>query len=211
MKTIVLLHGLASSARSAKGQYLACKLETYPHVEFRAFDFNPTPKDFEYMTVTGMIDRLRHYLWSRRPEEVSLIGSSMGALVGLNYAHRYGGVSKMLLLAPALAYSAGNLSDEERERWEREGVILVPHYGFDREVPLRYDFLLDGGRYGVPVPPAAPTLIIHGRHDDVIAIGKSREYAARYGQVRLVEVDSDHRLGDQLPFIWDQVRLFLLA
>jgi pimeloyl-ACP methyl ester carboxylesterase len=116
----------------------------------------------------------------------------------------------MLLLAPALAFSAGNWSDEELERWKREGVTAVPHYAFNREVPLRYDFVLDGGRYAIPVPPAAPTLIIHGRGDDVIAIGKSREYAARYEQVRLVEVDSDHRLGDQLPFIWDQVRLFLL-
>jgi len=210
MKTIVFLHGLASSSRSAKSQFLARKLKAYPQVEFWAFDFSPTPEDFEYMTVTGMINRLRHFLWSRQPVETCLIGSSMGALVGLHYAHRFGGVRKMLLLAPALAFSAGNLTDEELEWWKREGAILVPHYGFNREVPLRYDFALDGGRYAIPVPPVAPTLIVHGRGDEVISIGKSREYAARYDQVGLVEVDSDHRLGDQLPFIWEQVQSFLL-
>jgi pimeloyl-ACP methyl ester carboxylesterase len=210
MKRVVFLHGLASSARSAKGQFLARKLATYPQVEFEAIDFNPTPTDFEYMTVTGMISRLRHHLWRQGQGEVGLIGSSMGALTGLNYAHRFGGVSKMLLLAPALAFSAGNLSDKELERWEREGVASILHYGFGKEVPLRYDFLLDGSRYRTPVPPAAPTLIIHGCRDEVIAIAKSREYAARYEEVRLVEVDSDHRLGDQMPFIWEQVRLFLL-
>jgi pimeloyl-ACP methyl ester carboxylesterase len=211
MKRVVYLHGLASSARSAKGQFLARKLAAYPQVEFQAIEFNPTPEDFEYMTVTGMINRLRHHLWGRRRGEVSLIGSSLGALVGLNYARRFGGVSKMLLLAPALAFSAGSLSDKELERWEREGVALIFHYGFSKEVPVRYDFLLDGSRYRTPVPPVAPTLIIHGGRDEVIPVGKSREYAARYEGVRLVEVDSDHRLGDQMPFIWEQVRLFLLT
>ncbi len=37
-------------------------------------------------------------------------------------------------------------------------------------------------------------------------IAGSRTYAARFPeQVTLIEVDSDHRLGDQLDLIWQQL------
>jgi hypothetical protein len=55
-------------------------------------------------------------------------------------------------------------------------------------------------------------LIVHGRRDDVIPVEKSQNYAACYrDKVRLLEVDSDHRLSDQLPLIWEQVESFLLV
>ncbi len=211
MKTIVFLHGMASSARSAKAQFLAQQLDAHPEVDLAAIDLNPTPEDFEFMTISGMVSRLGDFLRDRRGAETSLIGSSLGALIGLNYAHRYGGISKMLLLAPLLAFSAGQWGSEELGRWQRDGRIWVPHYAFNRELPLRYDFYLDGLRYDSAVPPAAPTCIIHGRQDEVIPIGNSRAYAASYAGVRLIEVDSDHRLADQLPVIWEQARLFLLS
>jgi len=211
MKTIILLHGFASSSQSTKAQYLREKFKSYPQIEFHAFDFNPTPRDFEYVTITGMISRLRQYLLNHSRDQVSLIGSSMGALVGLNYAHRFGRVDRMLLLAPALFHRAWGLSDKEFERWEKEGTSLFPHYAFNKEVPLRYDFVIDGLSYSKPVPPAVPTLVIHGRHDDVIPIDNSRDYAAAHDQVQLIEVDSEHMLNDQLSFIWEQVQSFLLS
>lgn len=211
MKRIVFLHGMASSARSAKAQYLASRLGALAQVDFRALDLNPTPADFEFMTVTGMVDRLRQSLQDVEAMETALIGSSLGALVAMNYAHRYGGIAKVMLLAPLLAFSSGGWGHEELERWQREGMIRLAHFGFNREVPLRYAFVVDGSRYDQPVPPAAPTLIIHGRHDDVISVQQSRDYAARHAEVRLIEVDSDHRLADQLPLIWDRARRFLLA
>ena len=211
MKTVVLLHGFASSSQSTKAQYLKEKFGIYPQVEFHAFDFNPTPRDFEYVTITGMINRLRQYLLNHLQGQVSLIGSSVGALVALNYAHRFGQVDRMFLLAPALFHQTGDMSDKEFERWKNEGTSLFPHYAFNKDLPLRYDFVTDGLSYGKPVPPAAPTLVIHGRRDDVISIDNSRDYAAAYDQVQLIEVDSEHTLNDQLPFIWGQVQSFLLS
>ena len=210
-QTILLLHGFASSGDSSKGQFIGRELSRYPKVRFHAFDFNPSPKDFEYVTVTGMINRVRQYWLDHDLDGASIIGSSMGALVGLNYAHRFGRVSKMLLLAPALAY--GELVGEpERQRWERSGTMPVLHYAFEREIPVSYDLHRDGLGYCEPVPPPAPVVIVHGRRDDVIPVGKSQDYAARYpDQVRLLEADSDHRLSDQLPLIWEQVESFLLV
>ena len=98
------LHGFASSAQGTKARYLRERFEVKPGRAFEAIDFNPTPRDFEYMTITGQINRLRQFLLERGWERVCLIGSSLGALVGLQYAHRFGGVERLWLLAPALAY-----------------------------------------------------------------------------------------------------------
>lgn len=48
--------------------------------------------------------------------------------------------------------------------------------------------------FAFPLAPPVPTEIVHGRHDDVIPIELSRDYARRY-RVPLHEVDDDHRLA----------------
>lgn len=211
-QTILYLHGFASSGQGAKAAFFREHFISLPQVSFQAIEFNPTPADFEYMTLTGLINRLRQYLLDRPAEDLSFIASSLGALVGLHYAYRFGGVSKMLLLAPALAYRPERRSEAERRQWQEQGVLNLSHYAFKREIPLRFDFHLDGLRYLQPVPPTAPATIIHGRQDETVLIEHSREYVAQFSdQVRLFEVDSDHSLNDQLPFIWQQVQSFLLS
>jgi hypothetical protein len=210
-KTILLLHGFASSGQSTKAQYFREKFKALPQVEFHAIDFNPTPKDFEYVTTTGLINRLRQYVLDHHLENVSIIGSSYGGLVGLHYAHRFGGVEKMLLLAPGLVWLSGGLSEEELEHWEKAGSEPVSHYAFEKEIPLRYDLHVDGLRYLEPIPPATPITIIHGRNDNVVPIDHSRKYAANFpDMVHLIEVDADHDLNDRLEFVWGHVQSFLL-
>jgi pimeloyl-ACP methyl ester carboxylesterase len=209
-KTILFLHGFASSGQSTKAQFFREKFSALPQVEFHAFDFNPTPKDFEYMTITGLINRLRQYLLDHDQSNVRIIGSSMGALVGLHYARRFGGVERMLLLAPALFYFSGGLDEKELERWEKEGVRKVLHYAFQEEIPIRYDHHIDG-LYFKPVPPPTSITIVHGRNDAVIPIDNSRKYAADFpDQIQLFEVDSDHQLNDRLESLWEHVQRFIM-
>lgn len=211
MKTIIHLHGFASSSGSTKARYLKGKLESYPEVDFHPFEFNPTPRDFEFMTVTGMINRLRQYLLDHTSDPVCFIGSSMGALVGLYYAHRFGQVDRMLLLAPVLIHPAATISQREHKEGDRDGTILIHHYAFKKQVPLRYAYFHDGLNYVKPPRPPAPILILHGRSDEVVPIAHSRDYAARYDQVDLLEVDAGHQLNDRLSVIWEQVQSFLLG
>lgn len=210
-KTILFLHGFASSARSTKAQYLDQKLEALPEVMFQAIDFCPTPKDFEYMTTTGLISRLRQYVLDHALEKLSIIGSSYGGLIAVQYAHRFGGIEKMLLLAPGLRWLSGGLSEEELAQWKESGTVPVFHFAFGKELPLRHDLQVDGLGYLRPVPPTIPTTIIHGQRDTAVPIQDSREYAAKYlDKVQLIEVDADHDLNGHLGLIWQYVQSFLL-
>jgi len=209
-ETIIFVHGFASSNRGAKAQYLAERFQDLAQVDYYAIDLNPTPRDFGYMTITGMINRLRQFVLDRKIERARLMGSSLGGLVSVHYAHRYSGVDKLLLLAPVLRHWV-TISDEEMALWEKTGMGPVYHFAFEKEIPLRYDYNLDGRQYQQFIPPAAPTLIIHGRQDDAVPIQHSRDYAQEYpNRVRLTEIDAEHTLNDQLPFIWKKVRSFLL-
>ena len=210
--TILFLHGFSSSAQSTKAQYFREKFGALPHVDFCAMDLNPTPKDFEYMTTTGLIDRVRQYVLDHSLGEFSIIGSSYGGLISLHYAHRFGGVKKMLLLAPGLRWLHGGLAEEELAQWKEAGALPFLHYAFEKEIPVRYDLQVDGIRYLEFISPPAPILIIHGCNDTTVPTDHSRRYAAEFpDRVHLIEVDSDHDLNGHLPFIWEHVGSTLLS
>ena len=210
-QTILFLHGFTASARSTKAQYLGERFKALPQVDFDAIDFNPTPADFEHMTTTGLIHRLRQFVLDRDLGALSIIGSSYGGLIALHYAHRFGGVEKMLLLAPGLCWLSGGLSDEELAHWRDRGIVPVFHPAFGRELPLRYDLQRDGLCYLEFIPPSAPTLIIHGWNDSTVPVDHSRRYAADFADsVQLIEMDADHDLNGHLDLIWESVQTFLL-
>lgn len=211
-KDLIFLHGFASSSRSTKARYLAERLGGIPGVRFHVPDFNPAPEDFEYLTVTGMINRLRQYLIDHEVKAGDIIASSLGALVALHYAQRFGSVGRLILLAPVLSYDSLHFSGETAKQWQEDGTTQVSHYAFPGKVFLRYDFHLDGMRYSGQIPPPAPVLILHGRRDEVIPFANSSEYASEYpGMVSLVELDSDHGLLDMLNVIWDHVSSMIPA
>lgn len=212
IKHIIYLHGFASSADGRKAQYLRPRFAELPEVTFHAFAFSPTPTDFEYLTVTGMINRLRQHILDRQLPTCHLIGSSMGGLVGLNYAHRFGGVGRLLLLAPALVYLSGGRAGISLDQWRQQGVGELFHFGFNWNVPLRYDLEVDGRSYQSPPPPPAPITIVHGIHDEVVSFAGSREYAARYPErVQLIAVEAGHDINAHLDLVWEVTQQFLLT
>ena len=210
-RTVLFLHGFASSGQSTKALYLGDKLKTQSQVDFHAIDFNPTPRDFEYVTTTGRINRLRQYVLDHQLSTLCMIGSSFGGLIAIHYAQRFGGVDRMLLLAPGLRWLSGRLTHNQLEAWRQAGTAPIPHGAFGREVSVRYDLQVDGLCYLEPIPPEVPVVIIHGRSDETVPMEDSRAYVRQYPEmVQLVEVDADHDLNGHLDLIWDHVQSFLL-
>ena len=202
MIRLIYLHGFASSPNGSKATYLRNYFSQREDVIFEAFSFTPTPRDFEFLTISSMIGRLRQYLLTADfPEPIMLIGSSMGGLVATNYVYRYGGVIQLLLLAPALYYLAVNRPDPDGE-WAKTGMTPMFHYAYGDDVPLRYGLHLDGQNYATPAPAVVPTTIIHGRFDEVCLLPTSEAYAQAFPKwVTLISVESDHGLTDQQSFI----------
>jgi pimeloyl-ACP methyl ester carboxylesterase len=210
-RTILFLHGFASSGRSKKAEYLRARTKQATGLAFVALDFNPTPTDFQFVTTTGLIDRLRQYVLDHEMEHMRIVASSYGGLIATHYAHRYGGVERMLLLAPGLRWLSGGLSEPQLASWKAAGSAPVFHPDFGIEVLVRYDLQVDGLRYLEPVPPACPVTIIHGDRDKAVPIADSRTYADQYPElVSLVEVEADHDLNGHLALVWEHVEGFLL-
>lgn len=208
---IIFLHGFASSNRGEKARFLDEKFSTLESPPYYAINFNPTAQDFTHLTITGMVNRLRQFLLDRELQQVSLIGSSMGALVALQYASIYK-VQRMLFAAPLLYYQSLGMSEEVVSWWRDRGTVDIDHYAFPGQLPLRYDFHVDGQRYEEILEPPTEIWIIHGWKDEQVPIEDSRFYAEKYPErVSLQEVKSDHRLGDQLERIWSAVESFLLS
>lgn len=202
-KHIINLHGFGSAGglKNEKAIYFNQHFQSFAEIAFHSIDFTPTPKDFEFHTITGMIARLRQYIFDFNLSPISLIGSSQGAIVALNYAHRFKSVEKLLLLAPQLSYITQE-SEQELQEWKEAGQGTFFHYGFEKEVAIGFGHHEDGLRYSNAPPPPAPIKIIHGLNDQIIPINLSRLYADRYpASVHLIEVDDNHRLSSSSELI----------
>ena len=207
MRNVIYLHGFASSGKNSKGLALSRKSIDSADIKFWSFDFNPTPEDFSNMTVTGMINRLRQFILDHDLSDYFLVGSSLGALIALHYTKWFGNVKKLLLLAPALRFSMKY--DHDLGAMKNQNSNLIFHYAFNMEIPLFSSFYQDGQGYRELVEPPVSTVIIHGKMDEVIPIEESRKFSASYPElVKLIEVESNHRLGDQIEIIWDQINRF---
>jgi hypothetical protein len=204
----IYLHGFASSPKSAKAIYL--------HDCFAALgisldvpDLNQG--DFSHLTITRQLRQVETAFPSDEMP-VTLIGSSLGGLTAAWLGQQQSQVQQLVLLAPAfgfLSHWLTKLGEEQLNQWRESGYLSVEHYGERRSLPLHYKFVDDARQYQeTQLLRPVPTLILHGRHDEVIPVDASRDYASRRPWVRLIELDSDHALNDVMPQIWEAIQGF---
>jgi pimeloyl-ACP methyl ester carboxylesterase len=194
------LHGLASSPQSHKAQRIGDRLREGLREGLR----EPGPVlhrpnlnlgGFSQLTVSRQIRQVSALISPH--SRVVLIGSSLGGLTAAWVAQQSANVERLLLLAPAFGFPDCWLTGAQLQHWQDSGYRDIYHYGEGRSLPLHYHFVEDARRYesqGLTRP--VPTTIIHGRHDEIIPIQASRDYAQTRPWVHLIEVDSDHALSD---------------
>ena len=204
----IYLHGFASSPNSYKAQEIKSRFAEL-HISIKIPDLNFG--DFSHLTITRQLQQVA----AEFPENnapVTLIGSSLGGLTSAHLAEQYPQVQRLVLLAPAfefLLHWLPKLGEETIQRWQREKYLLLDHYGDKRQLPLHYDFVTDAAQYQEnKLHRPILTLILHGIQDEVIPIQASRDFARQRPWVKLVELDTDHALGNVSKEIWNAISLF---
>lgn len=204
----IYLHGFASSPNSAKARDIGDRFAQI-RTNLKIPDLNAG--DFPHLTITRQITQVKRE-FSDDSQPITLIGSSLGGLTAAHLAQQSPQVQRLVLLAPAfgfLSHWLPKLGDEAVQRWQQEKYLMVHHYGEGRSLPLSYDFVTDAAQYQEKVlQRPIPTLILHGKKDEVIPITASRDFACWRPWVELVELDSDHALGNVTTEIWQAIRLF---
>jgi uncharacterized protein len=204
----IYLHGFASSPNSAKAQDISDRFAQI-QTTLKIPDLNAG--DFSQLTITRQITQVAAE-FSNDSTPVTLIGSSLGALTAAHLGQQYLQVQRLVLLAPAfrfLSHWLPKLGDEAVQHWQQEKSIMVYHYGEKRSIPLSYDFVTDATQYQENLlQRPIPTLILHGKKDEVIPIEASRDFACCRSWVDFIELESDHALGNVMEEIWQAIRLF---
>lgn len=200
------LHGFASSPQSAKARSLRDRFARRA-IDLKVIDLNQG--DFSHLTLTRQLQQVGDIL-PQTP--ATLIGSSFGGLSAAWLGQRYESVERLVLLAPAfqfLSHWLPTLGARSRQQWQATGYLPIYHYGEGRSLPLHYEFVRDLQQYReTDLQRPVETLILHGKGDRVIPIQASRDYARSRDWVQLLELDSNHTLGNAIEVIWKNIQQF---
>lgn len=203
-KTLLYLHGFASSPGAAKARALRDALA--PGFDVVVPDLNQP--SFAALSFAAMVAAAVEAARARPPDVV--LGSSLGALVALA-ASANGIGAPLLLLAPALGFA-----DRWRERLP-PGDAPVPfhHFGEGREISVHRAFFEETSRVDVDrSPPSARVVVVMGRRDQTIPYGTVRGAWDRWADTgalapgsRYEEIaDGDHGLVAHVPHVARIVR-----
>ncbi|MTJ52699.1 esterase [Anabaena sp. UHCC 0253] len=204
----VYLHGFASSPQSSKAQDISDRFSQL-QISMQIPDLNAG--DFSHLTITRQLNQVAAE-FSQNSQPVTLIGSSLGGLTSAHLAQQHLQVQRLILLAPAFGFLGHWLPKFGAiglNLWQRTKYMMVYHYGQQQLLPLSYNFVTDAKKYQENLlQRPIPTLILHGKHDEVIPIQSSREFACTRPWVELIEFNSDHGLGNVTPEIWQAISTF---
>jgi hypothetical protein len=169
----------------------------------------------EHLRLGAMIAAVRQAIGTERDRAV-LFGSSLGGLTACRVAEEDARVCALVLLAPAfrlLERWRERLGETGWRQWEATDALVIDDYALHRQTTVDFGFARDVEAFEArrgPLPDVrVPTLIVHGRQDDVVPIAVSREMAAGRRHVRLVEVDDGHDLVSSLGLIAKEADAFL--
>lgn len=207
--TYIYLHGFASSPKSNKAIYLRDRFSEI-NLNLNILDLNQN--DFYNLTLTRQIRQVESEI-TKKSTPIILIGSSFGGLTSTFLAERNPNIKAIILLAPALKFVSHwqqHLGEEKLQKWQKRGNYWIYHYGERKYLLLSYDFIVDLIKYEEKtLKRTLPTLMIHGLNDNVIPIQASREFVAKRSWVELIELDTDHTLGNVMTKVWQEIYLFL--
>lgn len=200
-RRIVYLHGFASGPGSTKAMLFRQHFEP---LGWRCDVPDLNLPSFSRLTVGGMVALIEATVAAVRGP-VMLVGSSLGGYLASYMACRLESVAGLVLLAPAFDLRArweARLGPEALAVWKRLGAIPVYHHGLHREEMLAYAFFEESAAYpAYPDVGRVPTLVFHGRRDQVIPVAIVESFARGKPNVTLTLLDDEHELIASSPQI----------
>jgi hypothetical protein len=159
--------------------------------------------NFRELSARGAVEVAAEAIRALSAPERIVVGSSFGAFVALHALGELAGdptrwCTKLVLLAPALNPwdpKSPLITTEIARTWREKGVLPLSYYPEQCEVPVHVKFLEELEDLGVPPRALAlPTLVVHGRHDEVVHVSQSEQYAASNSHARLELMNDSHEL-----------------
>lgn len=205
---------MASSSLSTKGRLLARALHD-DGLTLHLPDLNRPC--FEKLSVSAALEVMDELdARARTPrahgqERWCLIGSSLGGYTAARWAElRPERVARLILLCPGFdmaTWAPRALGEDAMRAWERDGELLMAD-AEGRAVPVHYGFVEDMASHPAFPDVPCPTLILHGRQDEVVPFETSVDYAATRAQVDLHPLDDDHALGKSHAILIAETKRF---
>jgi 8-oxo-dGTP pyrophosphatase MutT (NUDIX family)/predicted alpha/beta hydrolase family esterase len=168
---------------------------------------------FSSLRVSAMIEAVQAAIGGP-DERVVLIGSSLGGFVAAQLAAIDPRVSALVLLAPAFELETRwrqRLGESGWRDWAQRGWLETLDHTTGKLERVDYGFLEDLRTFdqrGLP-ELRVPTLILHGKQDEVVDISLSRRLVAGRPHLRLIELEDGHELVASLPRIEQELATFL--
>ncbi|GMH32448.1 hypothetical protein BSKO_00282 [Bryopsis sp. KO-2023] len=191
------LHGFLSSPQSYKGLELQRRLlKNSLHMEILDMSLGKGCEGLTYSSglqaITNFFEDTHH-----KGEKLRLVGSSLGGYISARYAELHPDrVDRIVLLNPGLSLLdrwPERLGEKEMHLWKKRGFRDFKRNKEDIRMP--YDFIKDAERHPLVPKITRPTLILHGKYDEVIPIQAARDVKHMHPEdVTLIEMDDDHAM-----------------
>ena len=200
MREIIYLHGLGSSPNSMKGRHIKAEVERRG-CSCLLPDLNlPT---FSALSPKLILEHIVELISRHAKPPISLIGSSLGGLLAIKLMQvlpiqHLKRIERLVLLAPALDpwdEHSGLLTRERIQQWKRDGEFPLFHHALGVNIPVHYSFaeeLKEFDSYKAMID--TPTLVIHGRSDEVVPYAQSERMMPLLTHGELHLVDDTHQL-----------------
>ncbi|MFN7134747.1 MAG: YqiA/YcfP family alpha/beta fold hydrolase [Myxococcales bacterium] len=203
----VYLHGFASGPLSTKAQHFRRAFGALGlPLEIPALDEG----DFEHLTLSGQL-RVVERLLADRPGPHVLLGSSMGGYLAALHAAKHE-VAALVLMAPAVDFAARwqeRLGPDAIAQWREAGSVEVFHHALGRTAPLAFGLYEDALRHAPWPRVTAPTLVLHGRNDDVVPQARVERWVGMNPSATLRLYESGHELTDCMDALLEETLRFL--
>jgi dipeptidyl aminopeptidase/acylaminoacyl peptidase len=208
---IVLCHGFTTSKDGRTYVQLEeiLNVKNFSTLRFDFFGHGESAGRFAEITISEAVDDVRsavRFVKESGYSRIGLMGSSFGGFASILTAGQSDDLFVLALKSPVSDYLGLLIArdhDIDIQAWRKNGCISV-EASDGQNLRLNYSFYEDAERiqgYAMARKIEAPTLIVHGDHDETVPLGQSRKLAECIPDCRLDIIEgADHVYSDPAHF-----------